>query len=83
MQEKVRKKLIFANKTPKPPDPPDRDKPMQNWSNPPEIRQKLGARQKSFLPARRLSIPPELSKSGGENRHLATVEEKKTSEENK
>jgi hypothetical protein len=46
---------------------------MQNWSNPPEIRQKLGVRQKYFLPARRLSNPPEFCKSGGENRHLATL----------
>jgi hypothetical protein len=46
---------------------------MQNWSNPPEIRQKLGVRQKYFLPVRQLSNPPELSKSGGENRYLATL----------
>jgi hypothetical protein len=46
---------------------------MQNWSNPPEIRQKLAVRQKYFLPARRLSNPPEFCKSGRENRHLATL----------
>jgi hypothetical protein len=46
---------------------------MQNWSNPPEIRQKLAARQKYFLPASQLSNLPELCKSGGENRHLATL----------
>jgi hypothetical protein len=46
---------------------------MQNWSNPPEIRQKLGVRQKYFLTARRLSNPPAFGKSGGENRHLATL----------
>jgi hypothetical protein len=46
---------------------------MQNWSNPLEIHRKLGARQKYFLPARQLSNPPELSKSGGKNRHLATL----------
>jgi hypothetical protein len=46
---------------------------VQSWSNPPEIRQKLGTRQKYFLPARQLSNPPELSKSGGENRQLATL----------
>jgi hypothetical protein len=56
-----------------PPDLPDKSKPVQNWSNPPEIRQKLGTCQKYFLPARQLSNPPELSKSGGENRHLATL----------
>jgi hypothetical protein len=37
------------------------------------IRQKLGVRKKYFLPARQLSNPPELSISGGENRHLATL----------
>jgi hypothetical protein len=47
---------------------------MQNWSIPPEIHQKLGTCRKYFLPARQLSNPPELSKSGGENRHLATLE---------
>jgi hypothetical protein len=46
---------------------------MQNWSNPPEIRQKLGVNQKYFLPARQLSNRPEFCKSGGENRHLATL----------
>jgi hypothetical protein len=56
------------------PHTPDKNKPVQNWSNPPEIRQKLGTRQKYFLPARQLSNPPELSKSGGENRHLATLQ---------
>jgi hypothetical protein len=35
---------------------------MQNWANPPEIRQELGARKKYFLPARQLSNPPEFSK---------------------
>jgi hypothetical protein len=33
----------------------------------------LETRQKYFLPARQLSNPPELSKSGGENRHRATL----------
>jgi hypothetical protein len=33
----------------------------------------LGVYQKYFLPARRLSNPPEFCKSGGENRHLATL----------
>jgi hypothetical protein len=46
---------------------------VQKLSNPPEICQKLGTRQKYFLPARQLSNPPELLKSGGENRHLATL----------
>jgi hypothetical protein len=45
---------------------------VQIWSNPSEIRQKLEARQKYFLPARQLSNPPEFLKSGGEIRHPAT-----------
>jgi hypothetical protein len=55
------------------PDLPDKNKPVQNWSNPPEIRQKLGTRKNFFLPARQLSNPSELTKSGGENRYLATL----------
>jgi hypothetical protein len=62
--------LLFANgysKTARiPPDAPDKNKPVQNWSNPPEIRQKLRTRQKYFLPVRRLSNPPEFSNSGGD-----------------
>jgi hypothetical protein len=38
-----------------------------------QIRQKLGDRQKYFLPARRISNPPECSKSGGQISHLATL----------
>jgi hypothetical protein len=54
MQKQVRSKLFFANllNRQNPPDPPDKNKPIQNWSNPPEIRQKLGVRQKYFLPVR-------------------------------
>jgi hypothetical protein len=65
------KKLLFANgyyKTARIlPDPPDKKEPVQNWSNPPEIRQKY------LLPARRFSNPPDFLKSGKENRHLATL----------
>jgi hypothetical protein len=63
--------------TPKPPEfsqiHQTKKKPVKIWSNPPEIHQKLRARQKYFLPARQLSNLPEFPKSGGENRHLATL----------
>jgi hypothetical protein len=56
MQEKVRNKLIFANTDSK----TDRIRQIRQTKtnlckigqNPPEIRQKLEARQKYFLPAR-------------------------------
>jgi hypothetical protein len=79
MQEKVRKKFLFANRDSKIARirqiRQTKTNPMLNWSNPPEIRQKLGVRQKYFLPAGRLSDTPEFSKYGGENRHLATLKE--------
>jgi hypothetical protein len=59
--------------TQNPPDLQDKKTPLQNWSIPPQIRQKLKTHQKYFLPARQLSNLPELSKSGGENCHLATL----------
>jgi hypothetical protein len=70
MQEKVRNKLFFANidsKTAR--IRQTKPKPCKIG----QIRQKLAVRQKYFLPARRLSNPPEFCKSGGENRHLATL----------
>jgi hypothetical protein len=76
MQEKVRTKVVFCLKRlQNRQNRPDKNTTIQNWSNPPEIRQKLRVRQKYFLPARQLSNPPELSKSGGENRHLATLQQ--------
>jgi hypothetical protein len=38
-----------------------------------KFRQKLGVCQNYFLPFRPLSNPPEFFRSGGENRHLATL----------
>jgi hypothetical protein len=72
MQEKVRNKLFFANidsKTarirqtkPKPCKIGQiRQKSARNWQSARNI-------------ARRLSNPPEFCKSGGENRHLATLQ---------
>jgi hypothetical protein len=56
MQEKVRNKLIFANTDSKTARirqiRQTKTNPCKIGQNPPEIRQKLGARQKYFLPAR-------------------------------
>jgi hypothetical protein len=71
LQEKVR--IFFAYRDSKTARIRSQIQNNINWSNPPEIRQKLGVRQKYFLPARQLSNPPELSKSVGENRHPAPL----------
>jgi hypothetical protein len=68
--KKVETKFLFVNGDSKtariPPDLLDKNKP----SNPPEI----GSPPEIFCDARQLLNPPELSKSGGENRHLATLQ---------
>jgi hypothetical protein len=70
IEEKVKKQLFLANRDSK------TARIRQTETNPckiGQICQKLGVRQKYFLPARRLSNSPEFCKSDGENRHLATL----------
>jgi hypothetical protein len=65
--------LLLLIETRNPPDLPDKKTPfaelVKSATNPPELK----THQKYFLPARQLSNPPELSKSGEENCHLATL----------
>jgi hypothetical protein len=67
MQEKVRNKLIFANKDSK---TARSVRLKQTHAKLVKIRQKSA---RNWEPARNIFCPPVLSKSGGENRHLATL----------
>jgi hypothetical protein len=69
----VRNKLFYANRYSKTARIRQTRQTKTNPCKIGQIRQKLGVRQKYFLPARRLSNQPEFCKSGGENHHLATL----------